>query len=82
MTFFVFLPQILLSGFIFPFAGMPKAAQWLAEILPMTHFVRLIRAIMVRGAGILEMPNDILALVAIATVLLTLSTRRINKRLD
>jgi len=82
MTFFVFLPQILLSGFIFPFAGMPKAAQWLAEILPMTHFVRLIRAIMVRGAGMFELPNDILALVAIATVLLTLSTRRINKRLD
>jgi ABC-2 type transport system permease protein len=82
MTFFVFLPQILLSGFIFPFAGMPKAAQWLAEILPMTHFVRLIRAIMVRGAGMFELSNDILALVAIAAVLLTLSTRRINKRLD
>jgi ABC-2 type transport system permease protein len=82
MTFFVFLPQILLSGFIFPFAGMPKAAQWLAEILPMTHFVRLIRAIMVRGAGMFELSNDILALVAIAAVLLILSTRRITKRLD
>jgi ABC-2 type transport system permease protein len=82
MTFFVFLPQILLSGFIFPYAGMPKAAQWLAEILPMTHFVRLIRAIMVRGAGMFELPNDILALAAIAIVLLTLSTLRISKRLD
>jgi ABC-2 type transport system permease protein len=82
MAFFVFLPQILLSGFIFPFAGMPKAAQWLAEILPMTHFVRLIRAIMVRGADLTEMPRDMLALAAIATVLLVLSTRRISKRLD
>jgi ABC-2 type transport system permease protein len=82
MAFFVFLPQILLSGFIFPFAGMPKAAQWLAEILPMTHFVRLIRAIMVRGADLTEMPRDMLALAAIAAVLLILSTRRISKRLD
>ena len=82
MTFFVFLPQILLSGFIFPFAGMPKAAQWLAEILPMTHFVRLIRAIMVRGASLSELPNEMLALAVIAAVLLTLSTRRISKRLD
>jgi ABC-2 type transport system permease protein len=82
MTFFVFLPQILLSGFIFPYAGMPKAAQWLAEILPMTHFVRLVRAIMVRGAGMFELPNDLLALAAIAIVLLTLSTLRISKRLD
>ena len=61
---------------------MPKAAQWLAEILPMTHFVRLIRAIMVRGAGMFELPNDLLALAAIAIVLLTLSTLRISKRLD
>jgi ABC-2 type transport system permease protein len=82
MTFFVFLPQILLSGFMFPYAGMPKAAQWFAEILPMTHFIRLIRAIMIRGAGMFELPNDILALAAIATVLLVLSTRRISKRLD
>jgi ABC-2 type transport system permease protein len=82
MTFFVFLPQILLSGFIFPYAGMPKAAQWLAEILPMTHFVRLIRAIMVRGASLWEFPNDILALVAIGAVMLVASTHRIHKRLD
>jgi ABC-2 type transport system permease protein len=82
MTFFVFLPQILLSGFLFPFAGMPKPAQWFAEILPMTHFIRLIRAIMVRGASMLEMPNELLALAAMAVVLLAISTRRITKRLD
>ena len=50
MTFFIFLPSILLSGFMFPFDGMPRAAQWIAEMLPLTHFVRLIRGIMLRGA--------------------------------
>jgi ABC-2 type transport system permease protein len=82
LAFFVFLPQILLSGFMFPYAGMPKAAQWLAEVLPMTHFIRLIRAIMVRGADLADLPRDMLALAAIAAVLLVLSTRRISKRLD
>jgi ABC-2 type transport system permease protein len=82
LSFFVFLPQILLSGFMFPYAGMPKAAQWLAEVLPMTHFIRLIRAIMVRGADLADLPRDMLALAAIAAVLLVLSTRRISKRLD
>jgi ABC-2 type transport system permease protein len=48
MAFFLFLPSILLSGFMFPFDGMPIAAQWIAEILPLTHFVRLIRGVMLR----------------------------------
>jgi ABC-2 type transport system permease protein len=82
LAFFIFLPQILLSGFMFPFSGMPKAAQWFAEILPMTHFIRLIRAIMVRGASLADLPNDMLALAAIAALLLIASTRRISKRLD
>lgn len=82
LAFFVFLPQILLSGFMFPYAGMPVAAQWIAEVLPMTHFIRLIRAIMLRGAGLSDLPNDMLALATIATVLLVISTRRIHKRLD
>ena len=82
LAFFVFLPQILLSGFMFPFTGMPRAAQWLAEVLPMTHFIRLIRGIMVRGAGLADLPGDMLALAAIAAVLLTVSTRRMPKSLD
>ncbi|OGT59713.1 MAG: ABC transporter [Gammaproteobacteria bacterium RIFCSPHIGHO2_12_FULL_63_22] len=82
LAFFTFLPQILLSGFMFPYAGMPRAAQWLAEILPMTHFVRLIRGIMVRAAGLGDMPMEMLALAIIGAVLLTISTRRIHKRLD
>lgn len=79
---FTFLPQILLSGFMFPFAGIPVAAQWFAELLPMTHFVRLIRGIMLRGAGLADLPIDLAALAVIAAVLLTVSTLRINKRLD
>ena len=82
LAFFVFLPQILLSGFMFPYAGMPRAAQWIAEALPMTHFIRLIRAIMIRGASLADLPMDMLALAVIAVLLLVVSTRRINKRLD
>jgi ABC-2 type transport system permease protein len=82
LAFFVFLPQILLSGFMFPYAGMPPAAQWISEMLPMTHFIRLIRGIMLRGAGLSDLPMDMLALAIIATVLLVISTLRISKRLD
>ncbi len=82
LAFFTLLPQILLSGFMFPYAGMPVAAQWLSEILPMTHFIRLIRGVMLRDADLLDLPNDLLALAAIATVLLVASTRRISKTLD
>jgi ABC-2 type transport system permease protein len=61
---------------------MPRAAQWLAEVLPMTHFIRLIRAIMLRGASLADLPIDMLALAVIAAILLLVSTRRISKRLD
>ena len=82
MTFFVFLPSILLSGFMFPFDGMPKAAQWLAEILPLTHFLRLIRGVMLRGAGIFELWPDLLALIAFILLMMTLAIMRFRKRLD
>lgn len=82
MTFFVFLPSLLLSGFMFPFAGMPAPAQWLAEVLPLTHFVRLIRGIMLRGAGIGEMLPEVLALVAFTVVMMSVATLRFRKSLD
>ncbi|WP_160152599.1 ABC transporter permease [Microbulbifer sp. ALW1] len=82
MTFFVFLPSILLSGFMFPFDGMPKAAQWLAELLPLTHFLRLIRGVMLRGAGIFELWPDLLALLAFILLMMTLAIARFRKRLD
>lgn len=67
---------------MFPYAGMPPAAQWISEILPMTDFIRLIRAIMLRGASLSDLPMDMLALAVIAALLLPISTRRISKRLD
>jgi ABC-2 type transport system permease protein len=82
MTFFVFLPSILLSGFMFPFAGMPQVVQWGAEILPLTHFMRLIRGIMLRGAGLLELWPDLLALVAFTGVMMAAAILRFRKRLD
>ncbi|MBO9716004.1 MAG: ABC transporter permease [Pseudoxanthomonas sp.] len=82
MTFFVFLPSILLSGFMFPFSGMPRPAQWLAEVLPLTHFMRLVRGIMLRGAGLWELWPDVLALLAFATVMMTAAVLRFRKRLD
>jgi ABC-2 type transport system permease protein len=82
MTFFVFLPSILMSGFMFPFTGMPRPAQWLAEVLPLTHFLRLIRGIMLRGAGLLELWPDVLALAAFILVMMSAAVLRFRKRLD
>ncbi|HSX64184.1 MAG TPA: ABC transporter permease [Pseudoxanthomonas sp.] len=82
MTFFIFLPSILLSGFMFPFAGMPKPVQWLAEALPLTHFLRLIRGVMLRGASLWELWIDVLALLAFTAVMMTLAISRFRKRLD
>ncbi len=82
MTFFVFLPSILLSGFMFPFAGMPRSVQWLAEVLPLTHFLRLIRGVMLRGASLWELWPDVLALVAFSAVMMTGAVLRFRKRLD
>jgi ABC-2 type transport system permease protein len=82
MAFFLFLPSILLSGFMFPFDGMPKAAQWIAEVLPLTHFVRLIRGVILRGANLFELWPDVLALLAFTMVVMSLAILRFRKRLD
>lgn len=82
MAFFTFLPQIMLSGFMFPFAGMPRPAQWLAEIFPLTHFIRITRGIMLRNANLADLWPELLALFIFATVMLTLATLRFHKRLD
>ncbi len=82
MAFFLFLPQILLSGFMFPYDGMPRAAQWLAEVFPLTHFLRLIRGIMLRGAGLGELWPSLAALAAFIVVVLMLAVTRFRKRLD
>ena len=82
MAFFLFLPSILLSGFMFPFDGMPTLAQWIAELLPLTHFMRLIRGVMLRGAQLPEMWPDVLALLAFTGVMMGLAILRFRKRLD
>jgi ABC-2 type transport system permease protein len=82
MSFFTFLPQILLSGFMFPFAGMPLAAQWFAEILPLTHFLRLVRGIMLRGATLAELWTSLAALSVFIAVMLVVAVSRVHKRLD
>ncbi|HYE33960.1 ABC transporter permease [Methylocaldum sp.] len=81
-TFFFFLPSILISGFMFPFDGMPKAAQHIAELLPLTHFVRLIRGIMLRGAELSELLPEIWALMAFMLITLAIAVLRFKKRLD
>ncbi len=82
MTFFFFLPSILLSGFMFPFDGMPRLAQGIAEVLPLTHFVRLVRGIVLRGADLAQMRAEIYALGAFFAVTLVLAVLRFHKRLD
>jgi ABC-2 type transport system permease protein len=82
VSFFTFLPQILLSGFMFPFDGMPKFAQWLAEIFPLTHFLRLIRGIMLRNAGMGEMWIELAALAAFVVVVMGIAAARFRKTLD
>ena len=82
MTFFVLLPSILLSGFVFPFDGMPRFAQVLGEILPVTHFIRLTRGIMLRDAALMELYPELIALGIFAVVAMTLAALRFTKRLD
>jgi ABC-2 type transport system permease protein len=82
MTFMSFLPQLLLSGFMFPFEGMPRPAQWLAEIFPLTHFLRIVRGIILRGADLSLMWPEIWPLLVFFAVMMTLATVRFRKRLD
>jgi ABC-2 type transport system permease protein len=67
---------------MFPFAGMPRVVQWIAELLPLTHFLRLIRGVMLRGAGLAEMWVDVVALAAFTAVMMGAAILRFHKRLD
>jgi ABC-2 type transport system permease protein len=82
MTVFILLPSILLSGFMFPFEGMPLVAQWLGEVLPNTHFIRLARGIMLREAPIGELYREVGYLLGFALVAMTGAALRFTKRLD
>ncbi len=82
MTIFVLLPSILLSGFMFPYEGMPQAAQNIAEILPATHFMRLIRGVVLRDVEVLSMTYDIYWLIIFTLIGLAIASIRFKKNLD
>ncbi len=81
-TIFFLLPSILLSGFVFPFDGMPRVIQYLGEVLPTTHFIRLTRGIMLRDAPLGDMSGELVALGVFALLAMTAATIRFSKRLD
>lgn len=82
MSIMFFLPNILLSGFMFPFAGMPVWAQWIGEALPLTHFLRIVRAIMLKGATIADLRYDTAALFGLMLVAMAIAVTRFRRTLD
>jgi ABC-2 type transport system permease protein len=82
LTFFFFLPSLLLSGFMFPFAGMPLWAQWLGEIFPLTHFLRVVRAIMLKGADLGDIGTEVLWLSIFVPLYAGIALMRFRSTLD
>ncbi|UVF19654.1 ABC transporter permease [Microvirga terrae] len=82
MSFFFFLPNILLSGFMFPFKGMPGWAQAVGEILPLTHYLRIVRGIMLKGATFTDLQTDVLALAVFTLFAMGVAVARFRQTLD
>ena len=82
MSFMFFLPSILLSGFMFPFSGMPLWAQWIGEGLPLTHYLRMVRGILLKGSGISDLTTDAGALVVLMLVAMAIAVARFRQTLD
>ncbi|MBW5439900.1 ABC transporter permease [Bradyrhizobium canariense] len=82
MSMMFFLPSILLSGFMFPFAGMPAWAQYVGECLPLTHYLRIVRAIMLKGASMQNLRFDALALAMLMLLAMTIAVTRFRRTLD
>ncbi|MES2198096.1 MAG: ABC transporter permease [Pseudomonadota bacterium] len=82
MSIMFFLPSILLSGFMFPFAGMPVWAQYIGEGLPLTHYLRIVRAIMLKGATLPNLQYDAIALLALMLLAMTIAVMRFRRTLD
>jgi ABC-2 type transport system permease protein len=82
MAMMYFLPNMLLSGFLFPFAGMPTWAQWVGETLPLTHFIRIVRAIMLKGASLSVLHMDVAALAALMLIAMTIAVMQFRRTLD
>jgi ABC-2 type transport system permease protein len=82
MTFFFFLPSMLLSGFMFPFRGMPGWAQALGEVLPLTHFLRIVRGILLKGNGWDAVAPDLWPMLAFGLAAGALALARYRQTLD
>ena len=82
MAFFFFLPSILLSGFMFPFRGMPEWAQWVGTCLPLTHFLRIVRGILLKGNGVFEIAPEIWPLLAFFVFAMAIGIKRYRQTLD
>jgi ABC-2 type transport system permease protein len=82
MTFFFFLPSMLLSGFMFPFRGMPEWAQWIGSLLPLTHFLVLVRGIMLKGNDLVDLVPQIWPIVAFMTVVILVGLGFYKRTLD
>ena len=82
MSFFFFLPSILLSGFMFPFRGMPGWAQVIGECLPLTHFLRIVRGILLKGNGLPDIAAELWAIALFTLVALTIGVKRYRQTLD
>jgi ABC-2 type transport system permease protein len=81
LSFFFFLPSMLLSGFMFPFEAMPEVAQWIGSLLPLTHFLRVVRGIVLKGASLESLARELAAIGAFFFVALTLAVATFRKRL-
>ncbi len=82
MSFFFFLPSMLLSGFMFPFRGMPHWAQAIGEVLPLTHFLRIVRGILLKGNGIEEVARQLWPIGLFAVIALVIGVKRYRQTLD
>jgi len=82
MAFFFFLPSILLSGFMFPFRGMPEWAQWVGSCLPNTHFLRIVRGILLKGNGLTEIAPELWPLALFLIIAMTVGVKRYRQTLD
>ena len=82
MTFFFFLPSIIISGFMFPFRGMPLWAQWIGELLPTTHFIRITRGIMLRGNSFTDIWPELWPLLLFTALVMAIGLRRFRRTLD
>ena len=82
MTFFVFLPSILLSGFMFPFRGMPPWAQLIGEVFPLTHFLRIVRGILLKGNTSVDVMLQLWQIALFAVVAMAIGIKRYRQTLD